>query len=234
MLSIRRHTAHCPARATRRLLYRICTRSAGHLASRSDDTLRFSHGAPLVFEPLYLGAVTATPKEPADTDRRWLHLQFAAPWPTPPHATPPGTGSGVVPPGGYDSPHRRPRSHPATAAHRRRGGTPLTRWAKPTAVWCGFKQVCFRRRAVDLGEHPPSQRCRRLRRTMVSGNQSQPRPGRSESPPSMPVPCGSPRPNAIIVHHGQLIGGSADPRGWKPHAIHFSAVCAWFPINVLA
>jgi hypothetical protein len=48
------------------LLYRNCTRSAGHLASRSDDTLRFSHGAPSVFEaqPLDLGAVTATRKEP--------------------------------------------------------------------------------------------------------------------------------------------------------------------------
>jgi hypothetical protein len=47
-------------------LYRICTRSAGHLASRSDDTIRFSHGAPFVFEaqPLYRGAVTATPKNP--------------------------------------------------------------------------------------------------------------------------------------------------------------------------
>jgi hypothetical protein len=31
------------------LFYRICTRSAAHLASRSDDTLRFSHGAPSVF-----------------------------------------------------------------------------------------------------------------------------------------------------------------------------------------
>ena len=48
------------------LFYRICSRSAGHLASRSDDTLCFSHGTPSVFEaqPLYLGAVTATPKEP--------------------------------------------------------------------------------------------------------------------------------------------------------------------------
>src|SRR3954453_2190544 len=58
--------AHCPASAANMLLYRMCTRSAGHLASLSGDTLRFSHGAPSVFEaqPLYLGTVTATPKEP--------------------------------------------------------------------------------------------------------------------------------------------------------------------------
>jgi len=45
-----RSNAHCPASAASMLFYRICTRSAGHLASRSDDTLRFSHGAPSVFE----------------------------------------------------------------------------------------------------------------------------------------------------------------------------------------
>src|ERR1044071_4891673 len=32
----------CPASAASMLLYPNCTRSAGHLASRSDDTLRFS------------------------------------------------------------------------------------------------------------------------------------------------------------------------------------------------
>src|SRR5690242_15922860 len=37
--------SHCPASAANMLLYRICTRSAGHLASLFGDTLRFSHGA---------------------------------------------------------------------------------------------------------------------------------------------------------------------------------------------
>ena len=66
MLAQKRPNYNCPASAASMLFYRICTRSAGHLASRSDDTLRFSHGAPSVFEvqPLYLGTVTATPKEP--------------------------------------------------------------------------------------------------------------------------------------------------------------------------
>ncbi len=45
-----------------------------------------------------------------------------------------------------------------------------------------------------------------------------------KSPPSMPIPCGSPRPNASIVPPGQLIGGGADPRGWKPHAIRGPAL----------
>ena len=85
-------------------------------------------------------------------------------------------------------------------------------------MWCGFQQVCLRRRAIDRGEHPPSQRCCLLRRTMGSGNHSQPRPSRSESPPSMPVPCGSPRPNASIVHPGQLIAGGAAPRDRTQHA----------------
>jgi len=47
-------------------LYRICTRSAGHLASRSDDTIRFSHGAPCVFEaqPPLSRRGHGNPKEP--------------------------------------------------------------------------------------------------------------------------------------------------------------------------
>ena len=53
---------------------------------------------------------------------------------------------------------------------------------------------------------------------MESRNATKPCPGRSESPPSMPVPCGSPRPNASIVHPGQLIGGGVAPRYRTQHA----------------
>jgi hypothetical protein len=47
-----------------------------------------------------------------------------SPHPGPPTPPRPAQGAALATTRGDDSPHRRPRSHPTTAAHRRRGGAP--------------------------------------------------------------------------------------------------------------
>jgi hypothetical protein len=121
------------------------------------------------------------PSCPADTNRRWFYRHDAAPWPTPHHTTPPGPGSGGATPGGYDSPHRRPRSHAGILhtlpAQRIGGGEAPPRWRAgrsekepraPKNVLRAFTDRC-RCLALDRGQRYIQWRSRRDRGGGIRG-----------------------------------------------------------------